>query len=236
MKNLETTWFLNSPIDAEHKQYILLDFLQELNTEIRRDNIYQPIQQIFSSIKDLKLAEKILTGEKIDHQILDPQEIQIFEKFASSKFSENEKKELSEIVDLSLDCLYKYAELGTNIWKKLEKRISVYNLRPEIKNSDLGILMVRNLATDEIYSYWWSRYSNSTSFGIMMKKVKIPNNFFSISYDHLVNEILVSVGVECQNTKITVIEIYEDFNEESNILKIAKELFIKDLESQVALL
>lgn len=236
MKNLETTWFLNSPIDAEHKQYILLDFLQELNTEIRRDNVYQPIQQIFSSIKDLKLAEKILTGEKIDHQILDSQEIQIFEKFASSKFSENEKKELREIVDLSLDCLYKYAELGTNIWKKLEKRISVYNLRPEVKNSDIGILMVRNLATDEIYSYWWSRYSNSNSFGIMMKKVKIPNNFFSISYDHLVNEILVSVGVECQNTKITVIEIYEDFNEESNILKIAKELFIKDLESQVALL
>jgi hypothetical protein len=96
--------------------------------------------------------------------------------------------------------------------------------------------LVRNLATDEIYSYWWSRYSNASSFGIMMKRVRISNNFFSISYDHLVNEILVTVGVQAPNSKVTVIEIQEDFNEESNILKIAKELFIKDLESQVALL
>ena len=236
MKNLESTWFLQLPIDTEHKQYILLDFLQEVNEEIRRDNIYHPIQQIFSSIKGLKLSEKILANEKLDLQKMDQEEIQIFEKFIDSKFTEEEKEELREIVDLSLDCLYKYAELGTNIWKKLEKRISVYNLTPEKKNSDLGILLVRNLATDEIYSYWWSRYSNASSFGIMMKRVRISNNFFSISYDHLVNEILVTVGVQAPNSKVTVIEIQDDFNEESNILKIAKELFIKDLESQVALL
>ena len=236
MKNLESTWFLQSPIDSEHKQYILLNFLQQVNYEIRRDNIYHPIQQVFSSIKELRLAEKILSEKKIDIQKMDLQEIQIFEKFTGSEFTEEEKDELRGIIDLSLDCLYKYAELGTNIWKKLEKRISFYNLRPDVKNSELGILLVRNLATDEIYSYWWSRYSNATSFGIMMKRVKIPNNFFSISYDHLLNEILESVGVKSQDLKITAIEIYEDFNEESNILKIAKELFIKDLENQVALL
>lgn len=236
MKNLESTWFLQSPIDSEHKQYILLNFLQQVNYEIRRDNIYHPIQQVFSSIKELRLAEKILSEEKIDIQKMDSKEIQIFEKFTDSEFTEEEKDELRGIIDLSLDCLYKYAELGTNIWKKLEKRISFYNLRPEVKNSELGVLLVRNLATDEIYSYWWSRYSNATSFGIMMKRVKIPNNFFSISYDHLLNEILASVGVKSQDLKVTAIEIYEDFNEESNILKIAKELFIKDLENQVALL
>jgi len=207
-----------------------------VNYEIRRDNIYHPIQQVFSSIKELRLAEKILSEEKIDIQKMDSKEIQIFEKFTDSEFTEEEKDELRGIIDLSLDCLYKYAELGTNIWKKLEKRISFYNLRPEVKNSELGVLLVRNLATDEIYSYWWSRYSNATSFGIMMKRVKIPNNFFSISYDHLLNEILASVGVKSQDLKVTAIEIYEDFNEESNILKIAKELFIKDLENQVALL
>jgi len=236
MKNLESTWFLQSPIDSEHKQYILLDFLQQVNHEIRRDNIYHPIQQVFSSIKELRLAEKILSEEKIDIQKMDSQEIQIFEKFTGSEFTEEEKDELRDIIDLSLDCLYKYAELGTNIWKKLEKRISFYNLRPEVKNSELGVLLVRNLATDEIYSYWWSRYSNANSFGIIMKRVKISNNFFSMSYDHLLNEILASVGVKSQDLKVTAIEIYEDFNEESNILKIAKEIFIKDLENQVALL
>jgi hypothetical protein len=88
MKNLESTWFLQLPIDTEHKQYILLDFLQEVNEEIRRDNIYHPIQQIFSSIKGLKLSEKILANEKLDLQKMDQEEIQIFEKFIDSKFTE----------------------------------------------------------------------------------------------------------------------------------------------------
>jgi hypothetical protein len=92
------------------------------------------------------------------------------------------------------------------------------------------------MATDEIHSFWWSRYSNSSSFGILMKKVKMSNNFFSINYDHIINEILLTIGVKSNSLSITAMEIHEDFDSNSNILKIAKELFIRDTERKLELL
>lgn len=236
MKNIESTWFLKSPIDAEHKQYVLLDFLKGVNKEIRKDNIYQPIRKVFTLIKDLRLMEEILRGKNIHIQNLPTKEREIIQEFNALELTKEEKEELFNIIQLSLNCLYRYAELGASIWKKLENRISVYNLNQEIKNPESGILMVRNMATDEIHSHWWSRCSNSSSLGIIMKKVKMPNNFFSINYDHLINEILLTVGVKTTKIQITVMEIYEDFDSDSNILKIAKELFIRDMETRLELL
>jgi hypothetical protein len=53
MKDISQIWFLKSPIDAEQKHYILLAFLQEVNKEIKIDNVYSPIKRIFSLIKEL---------------------------------------------------------------------------------------------------------------------------------------------------------------------------------------
>ncbi len=236
MENIDTTWFLKSPIDAEHKQYILLNFLQGVNKEIRKDNIYQPIRKVFEIIKDLKLMDKIMGGQIFPLHDLQAKEKEIAQEFEALKLTTAEREELSSIIEISLDCLYRYAEIITSIWKRLEDRISVYNLNPEVKNSECGILLVRNMATDEIHPFWWSRYSNSSSFGILMKKVKMTNNFFSINYDHLINEILVTIGVKFNSLSVTAMEIHEDFNSDSNILKIAKELFVRDTERKLELL
>jgi hypothetical protein len=69
-----------------------------------------------------------------------------------------------------------------------------------------------------------------------MKKVKMSNNFFSINYDHIINEILLTIGVKSNSLSITAMEIHEDFDSNSNILKIAKELFIRDTERKLELL
>jgi hypothetical protein len=236
MENIDTTWFLKSPIDAEHKQYILLNFLQGVNKEIRKENIYQPIRKVFTLIKDLKLMDKIMGDQIFTSHNLEAKEKEIAQEFEALKLTPSERDELASIIEISLDSLYRYAEVITSIWKKLENRISVYNLNPEVKNSDCGILLVRNMATDEIHPYWWSRYSNSASFGILMKKVKMSNNFFSINYDHLINEIIVFLGVQSHSLSITAMEIHEDFDSDSNILKIAKELFVRDTERKLELL
>ena len=53
MKNLSPIWFLKSPIDVEHKHYILLDFLPSVSSEIRDKKIYSPVKRIFNIIKEL---------------------------------------------------------------------------------------------------------------------------------------------------------------------------------------
>jgi hypothetical protein len=236
MKNLSSTWFLEFPIDSEHKQYVLLDFLQAINKEIREDNIYHPIRKVFDLIRALKLVELAMNGQKLPAGELKDKEKKMIENFRTLKLSGDDYFELQETIRLSLDCLYRYAEIGSNIWKKIESRISVYNLNPKQENPNSGILLVRNMITDEVHPFWWSKYTNLSSVGVMMKNVKMKNNFYSISYDYLINEILTELKIESKSIKITVMEIYEDFDLNSNILKIAKDLFIEDLEIQLELL
>jgi hypothetical protein len=69
--------------------------------------------------------------------------------------------------------------------------------------------------------------------GVMLKKVPILNNYFSMSYEFIVHETLDSMGIR-NGSKFpcTIIEISEDFNLNSEIFKIAKEKFIKEIDSE----
>ena len=70
MKNLSPVWFLQSPIDAEQKHYILLAFLQEVNKEIKINNVYSPVKRIFSLIKELDYFIKCPYCRSIQFTIL----------------------------------------------------------------------------------------------------------------------------------------------------------------------
>ena len=65
MKDLKVTWFLHHPIDSEHKQYVLLDFLKSVNEDIQKDNIYLPIKKIFSMIRELTLMKCLLQESEV---------------------------------------------------------------------------------------------------------------------------------------------------------------------------
>ena len=232
MKDIKVTWFLDQPIDSEHKQYILLDFLKSVNKEIEKDNIYYPIKKIFTLIKDLRVMDLILDGKSLAPEEMDKREKIIFDFYKELNLSEEENIELKEIVEVSLGCLYRYAELGTNLWKNVEKRINTFSFAGENQSNDFGILILRNMASDEVHTYWWSRYKSAiTSSGILMKRVNLLNSYFSLSYEFIVHEMMQNLGMKALNPQVTVMEISEDFNVESNVLKVAKELFIREMEN-----
>jgi len=232
MKDIKVTWFLDQPIDSEHKQYILLDFLKSVNKEIEKDNIYYPIKKIFTLIKDLRVMDLILDGKSLAPEEMGKREKIIFDFYKELNLSEEENIELKEIVEVSLGCLYRYAELGTNLWKNVEKRINTFSFAGENQSNDFGILILRNMASDEVHTYWWSRYKSAiTSSGILMKRVNLLNSYFSLSYEFIVHEMMQNLGMKALNPQVTVMEISEDFNVESNVLKVAKELFIREMEN-----
>lgn len=232
MKDIKVTWFLDQPIDSEHKQYILLDFLKSVNKEIEKDNIYYPIKKIFTLIKDLRVMDLILDEKSLAPEEMGKREKIIFDFYKELNLSEEENIELKEIVEVSLGCLYRYAELGTNLWKNVEKRINTFSFAGENQSNDFGILILRNMASDEVHTYWWSRYKSAiTSSGILMKRVNLLNSYFSLSYEFIVHEMMQNLGMKALNPQVTVMEISEDFNVESNVLKVAKELFIREMEN-----
>jgi hypothetical protein len=237
MKNLSPVWFLKSPIDTEQKHYILLSFLQEVNREIKNNNVYTPIKRIFSLIKELDyfLKSESLDGFRKIH--LSEDDMAVVDYYSKNPISKGEREELESIAKSSLKILYKYADMGINLWKNIESRIKMYTLESADLERTNGITIFRNMSTDEVFPYWWKktemRLEGEVKKGIVLKKIYIPNSYFSMSYEFIMHETLVSMGVrEGGKIPCTIIEISEDFNQNSEIFKIAKEKFIQEIDQE----
>lgn len=235
MKDLKTTWFIQHPIDQEHKQYVLLDFLKSVNQDISKEDIYYPVKKIFSLIKELTFIKVLMEEKDVDLSKASKRMKSLWEIMQESDFSKEDKLECLQILDSSLGILYKYADLGMTLWRNIERRIKVFNLPVMRKNphSEYGILLFRNMATDEIFPYFWQAGQTGIgSRGTIMKYISIPNPYFSLSYEFSVHEIMKTMEFgRGQEPLITIMEVSEDFNRDSVILKIAKELFIREISS-----
>lgn len=236
MKRISPIWFLKFPLDTEHKNYILLDFLKSAGEDLRQNTIYGPIKKIFSLIEDL---EEFLRTESfpISNKDLSDEEREILKFYSRNPLSIEDKREIESIVKSSLRILYKYADIGVNLWRDLESRIKIYTLKSDNMEKDKGITIFRNMSTNEIFSYWWKkteiRIGEEKKNGIVLKSVPILNNYFSMSYEFILHETLVHMGIkDASRLPCTIIEISEDFNQSSEIFRIAKEKFIKEIDSE----
>ena len=237
MKDIKPTWFIEHPIDQEYKQYVLLDFLSTVNKDIAEEDIYYPIKRIFSMIKEITSIKVWIENEF--NQI--PEDLplnikKLVEYYENSEIEDFENEEIFKIIEMSLNILYKYADLGMELWKNIESRIKAFSLGKfgDVKNKDRGILIFRNMATDNIIAYWWQNgKNNSGPQGTLMKRVFLRNSYFSMSYEFIVNEILEAMDLDRHiDPAVNVMEIYEDFTEDSVTLKIAKELFIREVSKE----
>lgn len=235
MKNLSPVWFIKPPIDLEYKYYILLDFLQSMSLEIKQNKVYFPVKKILSLIGEMDYFLKTQTILITDYSFLDEEDWKILKSHSLSSLSSEEIKELEKIITNSLILLRKYADLGINLWKGIEERIKIFNLEISPPLGESGITIFRNMSTDEVFSYWWKKaeikMENGFKRSVMLKKIPLLNNYYSLSYEFIIHETLGSMGIRNgTNFSCTVIEISEDFSLDSEIFKIAKEKFIREID------
>ena len=53
MKNFNPLWFIQDPIDPEHKEYILLDYLKSLTKKLNTKTSYSVLREISRIVKVL---------------------------------------------------------------------------------------------------------------------------------------------------------------------------------------
>lgn len=235
MKDISQIWFLKSPIDAEHKYYVLLDFLKSINEEIKKNNVYSPTKKIFSMIKDLDYFHKNGSMDGHKELFISEEDGMLLSYYKENEMDEEMKEEVRLILENSLKVLYKYADMGINLWKKMEERIKMYNLDVPESSQESGITIFRNMSTDEVFPYWWKKtgikIGEEVRRGVVLKGISILNSKYSMSYEFILHESLISLGIQ-DGTKFpcTIIEISEDFDKSSEIFKIAKERFIQEID------
>jgi hypothetical protein len=239
MKNFNPLWFIGEPIDPEHKEYILLDYLKSLTKKLSTNTSYSILREISTIVKVLnEFKEKkeinpdILKGMKKDSR-------EYFQNFKFENLDLASKYTIEEIIETSLNTLYDYSEVCLEILKEEESKIKIFRVEPKTllypDKSNSGILIIRNMVTDAIEAYRWQgsvilKTLNGDKQVCIMKKIFIKNKLFSINYEYIYHEILDDASHKKKKSPdLYVIEIYENYSESSEILKLAKEKFIEKI-------
>ena len=240
MKNISPIWFIKEPIDQEHKEYILLDYLKDLSKNLNAGNCYSIIREVS---RLLRVLTNFKSSRKIEPKPFNKwktEDKEIADNFRFDELDESTKEKILLIVDNSLETLYEYSEICINILKDEESKIQIFEVETEIKNDDQrksnsGILIIRNMINDKIIPYHWQgSLTMKTEEGdkeiCILKRIYLRNSKFSLNYEYIYHEILAESNLERKSSPtLYVIQIYENFDENSEIYRLAKENFIEKI-------
>ena len=132
---MKTNWIFKSPIDLEHKQYVLLDYLQKVEKEITDLKLYPAFQQITLHLANVNLAQNKTQYLTIIPKNVEPdQEILLSEiKYHSPRnITEEDREVIKDIVTYSKERLTHVFLIAKSLWEIVNESISL-NL---IKNSE----------------------------------------------------------------------------------------------------
>lgn len=183
MKGLKNYWFLQEPIDVEHKFYILMDFIQSVEKDITEKKYNEQIQKIrrihedLRSFKDRKiLSDKTLTTmTQGDLDLLHD-----IQKNVSDK-----ETELGILIENSLEILDGFLTKLDPLIKEINESIRVYHYGAEEGFKDQGFLILRipKKRKMKVYSWMFSfvKVKQKDQIGILITELLDPLPKYSSS-------------------------------------------------------
>ena len=181
MKNLKNYWFLQDPIDVEHKFYVLMDFLQSVEDDIKERNYNDPIQKIRRIYEDLKsfrdnhdLSAKTLASmSQSDIDSL---------KEAQEK-ADTKAEELKILIENSINIMDEFMVKIDPIITQINDSMEVYEVEDAKSFKDQGFLVLRQHKTKKIKIYSWMfsfvQIKKKDQIGILITELLDPLPKFS---------------------------------------------------------
>jgi hypothetical protein len=150
MKNISPIWFIKDPIDPEHKEYILLDYLKSISKDLDSENCYSTLRAVSQIIKSLnEFKDTKIINPSIIRQ-LKSEEKEYVKKFKFEDLEEDDRSTLNGIIESSLETLYEYSEVCLEILKEEESKIRIFKVKSKLNagsderpNSGILILLAR---------------------------------------------------------------------------------------------
>ena len=239
-KSISPIWFLREPIDPEHKEYVLLDYLKEISKRLNEENCYGIIKEISRIVKTLNEFKKYKEISGSIKKSLEKEDVDYVNSFAFNDLLPEQRETLDLIIEESLEPLYGYSEICLDILKEEESKIKIFRIQSKFDNvnspANSGIVIIRNMVTDKLLNYFFkSKVIMETTDGnrevSVLKKIHLKNSLFSLNYEYIYQEILNELDTDSKYShKFYVVEIYENFEETSEIYRLAKEKFIEHIE------
>ena len=100
---MNTDWVFQEPIDFEHKQYVLLDFLQKMDKQLQNLKLYPNFQQISLHLASLNLITEKGQYLTLTRLLKDPDDEILISDLLANSLPLFTKEEILEIYKV---CLY----------------------------------------------------------------------------------------------------------------------------------
>jgi hypothetical protein len=235
---LSRVWFLLEPFDVEYKKYLILGALNKINSDWNVGKYVEGIQEISEYIKDLNLFVSDTKISDSSLSLLSETEAEIYTRYR--RISKNGSS-WDQIFEIIVECHYLFSEKikeGIELWKEMGERVRVFSITPELRGHKKGILIMRNVETQDLDFYSWGCAKiQDNKMGVVMKKIHTGIMSYSLSYEYIISELITSLGIKSnKKPHVVIAEILGSGIVTDDILKMVKEKFtdfiIEDMETQ----
>ena len=152
MKNLQPYWFLQNPIDAEHKYYILMDFLQSVEADLGEKKYSEQIQKITRVYNDIKSFQKF---NKLSDRTLKNMTQEELDKSSDLITLVHENEEVDLILEGSLHVLEGFMQKINPYIEEIEKSLEFKIHNEKFFSKDRGYVVMRNNKNKKMKIYSW---------------------------------------------------------------------------------
>jgi hypothetical protein len=164
MKSLGINWFIEGSIDFEHKKYILLDYLQEINRHFDKSKLYPNLTDLifhYNNLLNFKSNKSAL--QQAFPQRLTKADIEAvkltYEKIVQDDFS---MKEIENIISYALHKMNPALQTGKEIYDFVESRLNIDPVGVVPLMPYNGYFSLRNGTdrTNWVYEYQFTIFEN----------------------------------------------------------------------------
>lgn len=156
MKKLTPYWFLETPIDEEHKSYVLLAYLRDLEESIEGEFKISHLRELSSILRNIKCYEE--TGDFFPKILSEMTEAQIskFRKLEAIVQKEGKDDEVKRILLNTKKIIEEFLEKHSEEIKEIDDLYTV-SVNKERKRFfwDKGYLVIKNHTLNQIRVYFW---------------------------------------------------------------------------------
>lgn len=232
MNSLGLNWFVEGSLDFEHKKYVLLNYLQEINRYFDKTKLYPTLTDLvfhYNNLLDFKQNKSIL--QQAFPQRLTNTDIEAL-KLTYKKIVKDDSsmQEIERIITYALNKMDPAIQIGREIYGFVESRLNIDAIGLVPLMADNGYFSLRNGSerTNRIYEYQLTIFENKDDVyrGINIK--------FVDTYEHSIANTPESIKLTLINQRRhlpnpAVYYVHSDisFPLEQTLLPVAKRSLVK---------
>ncbi|WP_461450260.1 hypothetical protein [Mucilaginibacter sp.] len=232
MNSLGLNWFIEGSLDFEHKKYVLLNYLQEINRHFDKSKLYPNLTDLvfhYNNLLDFKQNKTTL--QQAFPQRLTKADIEAV-KLTYKKIvaDDSTMQEIEHIINYAIAKMNSTVQIGREIYDFVESRLNIDPIGLIPLKVDYGYFSLRNGSdkTNWIYEYQLSIFKNKDDAYRDINVVLID------TYEQSITNTLESVKLNLINHRrhlpnpaVYYVQSDISFPLEQTLLPVAKRCLVK---------